>query len=702
MLKFNHNNHSKLIRGAALFYFLASVVCDILMIMKRTLIVFMACLIGCLVLSVGLSKAAYVEAASSQNLFQHLFVRTLHLGSTGSDVQQLQGYLNAHGFPVASSGPGSAGNETSVFGPKTKAALAKFQASKGLTADGVFGPKTAAAMNSTPLSATPSGLAVSWNGATWGPITRGGGLTSAVPTYSAPAPAAPASTYSIGGTVSGLSGTLVLLNNDGDADTITSNGSFTFATSVTEGTPYDVTVQTQPAGQTCVVTNTAGTIGGSNVTNVSVSCSATLESIMVTPSSVSLPQSIHEQFTATGYYADGSTADVTTSVTWDVSDHGVATINGTGLGLGIGVGTAQVSATLDGVVGTTNVTVTDAVLASINVAPTNPMIPIAFGQQARAVGTFSDATAMDISSSVTWSSDDETVATVTSTGFIEGRLTGSTHLSASLNGVVGTTAVSVSNVALISIAVIPANSRLAAGYKVQASALGTFSDASTLDLTNQVTWDSSDHGVAALSSSGEVTGMAAGSTQVTATSGGVVGMTNLTVTNAVLASMNVTVANMLPRGVAAQATATGTFSDASTLNLTRYATWQSSNGSVAIVDNHGLVQGIASGSVQIGATLGGGLGAQSVTVTNATLVSIAITPTNPAVARGSTLQLGAIGTFSDGNPLDLTNQAVWSSLNRNVATVDDLGLAYGVAGGSTTIGVRLGAVTDSTTLFAGN
>lgn len=55
------------------------------------------------------------------------FTRDLRLGSTGNDVKELQKYLNSHNFPVASSGFGSAGNETANFGQKTKVALIKFQ-----------------------------------------------------------------------------------------------------------------------------------------------------------------------------------------------------------------------------------------------------------------------------------------------------------------------------------------------------------------------------------------------------------------------------------------------------------------------------------------------------------------------------------------------------------------------------------------------
>ncbi|MEN9705069.1 MAG: hypothetical protein RLZZ393_948 [Pseudomonadota bacterium] len=81
-------------------------------------------------------------------------------------------------------------------------------------------------------------------------------------------------TYTVAGTLSGLAGTVVLQNNAGDNLTLASNGPFQFATAVTSFTTYSVTVQTQPAGQTCWVLSGAGT-SSSPVTGVQVNCAAT-------------------------------------------------------------------------------------------------------------------------------------------------------------------------------------------------------------------------------------------------------------------------------------------------------------------------------------------------------------------------------------------------------------------------------------------
>jgi hypothetical protein len=139
----------------------------------------------------------------------------------------------------------------------------------GLTATGA---RLSVTVNGTPvMSATDTRLtggapglmtngparAAAWAGGSGAPSTASGSGSA---------------TYSVGGTVSGLSGTVVLQDNGGDSLTVRANGSFTFATRLTTETPYAAAVGTNPAGQACTVANGTGTIGSANVTTITVIC----------------------------------------------------------------------------------------------------------------------------------------------------------------------------------------------------------------------------------------------------------------------------------------------------------------------------------------------------------------------------------------------------------------------------------------------
>jgi len=111
----------------------------------------------------------------------------------------------------------------------------------------------------------------------------------------------PASTYTVGGTISGLaSGTLTLKNNGSDALTINANSSmFTFTTSLLSGATYAVTVGTQPSGLTCTVTNGAGTVASANITSVTVTCAITTYTIGGTVSGLASGTSLTVQDNST-------------------------------------------------------------------------------------------------------------------------------------------------------------------------------------------------------------------------------------------------------------------------------------------------------------------------------------------------------------------------------------------------------------------
>jgi 6-phosphogluconolactonase len=98
----------------------------------------------------------------------------------------------------------------------------------------------------------------------------------------------PGYNYTISGTVSGMTGTgLVLQNNVGDDLKISENGSFSFATALTNGASYSITIKTQPSNpsQQCIVTNDTGSINGAPVSNVTVSCEMSSYPVVVDSSS---------------------------------------------------------------------------------------------------------------------------------------------------------------------------------------------------------------------------------------------------------------------------------------------------------------------------------------------------------------------------------------------------------------------------------
>lgn len=106
--------------------------------------------------------------------------------------------------------------------------------------------------------------------------------------------------HTIGGTVSGLSGSVVLQNNGTDNETVSSDGAFTFSTAITESSPYAVTVLTQPIGQMCTVTNGSGTVGSADVTNVGVNCISNATTLTASVSTLGLSVNCQPSSACTG------------------------------------------------------------------------------------------------------------------------------------------------------------------------------------------------------------------------------------------------------------------------------------------------------------------------------------------------------------------------------------------------------------------
>jgi len=444
-----------------------------------------------------------------------------------------------------------------------------------------------------------------------------------------------------------------------------------------------------------------------------------LVAISVTPAGFTAGSRSSQQFVATGIYSNNTTRDITSLVTWETSNASVAVVSNTALSKGMTTfaapGQITITATFEGISGSTTVSVTSATLVMIAITPNDPSAPRGTNRQFTATGTYSDNSTQNLTDSVVWSSSNTGVATVSnaagSMGLAAAAATGSTTITATLGSISGTTTFTVTPATLVSIAVTPVNQSIARGTIRQFMATGTYSDNSIHDLTANVTWSSSQTTVATVSnlagSQGSVTARAVGSATISATSGSVSGSTILSVTPATLVSIAVApAAASIPRGTNRQFTATGTYSDATTQDLTGLVAWSSSNAGIATISNaagsKGMATSVATGSTTISAASGSISGTANLTVTPASLVSIAVTPSNPSLARGTSRQFTARGTYSDNSTQDLTASTTWSSSNAAIAAISNAagskGSASALTMGTVTITATSGAVSGSTSL----
>jgi Bacterial Ig-like domain (group 2) len=211
-------------------------------------------------------------------------------------------------------------------------------------------------------------------------------------------------------------------------------------------------------------------------------------------------------------------------------------------------------------------------------------------------------------------------------------------------------------------------------------------------------------------STGPLTNVGTYSAQLTcsaAPGNSITSFTQATVKVIALVSIGVTPSSpQVAAGSSIQLTATGTYTDSSTQNLTAAATWVSSAPGVASV-SAGLVScsayASAGGTATISATgataKGTTTGSTTVTCLAPVLKSITVTPAQLTLPTGGTAQLSATGVFASGPSQSLTNTAQWSSSAASIASVSSTGLVTCNAGstvsGSATISAALGSVSGS-------
>ena len=164
-----------------------------------------------------------------------------------------------------------------------------------------------------------------------------------------------------------------------------------------------------------------------------------LQSIAVTPTDSSITGiSKTVNFIATGRYTDGTTADITSTSVWASSKPEIATITTPGgVATTVAAGTTSISATLNGVIGKTDLKVTVPILQGLTIDTSSQILTVGTSHKFIITATFTDATTQDVTDICDWSSNAVTVATVTTTGSGRGLVTGVAIGSATISATYG-------------------------------------------------------------------------------------------------------------------------------------------------------------------------------------------------------------------------------------------------------------------------
>lgn len=318
------------------------------------------------------------------------------------------------------------------------------------------------------------------------------------------------------------------------------------------------------------------------------------------------------------------------------------------------------------------------------------------GLTAQFTATLLDQYGAPFAAATTWSSNNTAVATINQSGLATALTAGTTTISVSASGMINSATLTVTPApVLTSISITPANPTVTAGVPQSFSA--TAMDQFNNPMPATFAWSSSDLAVGVIDNNGLVTTLSAGTSTITASSGGISGTTLLTVTpTPALSSITVS-----PATPSVSVGNSGQFSftalDQFGAPFATTVGWSSSDPAVATINASGLATALAIGTTTITAASGAINGTALLTVTPApVLTTITVSPATPLVASGTAQQFAA--TALDQFGATVTAAITWSSSNPAVATIDNTGLASTLSAGTTTITATSGAISGTALL----
>jgi uncharacterized protein YjdB len=406
-----------------------------------------------------------------------------------------------------------------------------------------------------------------------------------------------------------------------------------------------------------------------------------VESIVVTPaiSTVSVGSSIELDAQVIG--ANG-TAVEDRPVHWASGDPAIATVSGDGTVNAHGVGTVQVAASTGGRSGLALVTVTTIPVAAVHITPGNKALTVEESFQFSAEARDADGNVLT-DRPIHWSSNNEGVATVSTTGVVTALAPGGAIISATSEGRSAPASVTVTAVPVASIRIQPSSLNLSSGQTAQLQAQPLDADGNPL-VARVILWFTNNASVATVSAEGVVTAHALGTATITATSEGKSATTSVTVSPPSPNVVVLTPAQLLvEEGNSAQLSAQ-VLDDQGRELPNSTVSYSSSNTSVATVSAAGVVTGVSPGTATITGSSSGKTGSAQVTVTATPVASVSVTPGQPVIAVGATITLTAQALGSSNQPL-LGRTVTWSSSTPSVATVTGTGTVTALNAGSTVI-----------------
>lgn len=163
---------------------------------------------------------------------------------------------------------------------------------------------------------------------------------------------------------------------------------------------------------------------------IRVSFVSELTALTIAPAVDTLPKGSGRYLAATGAFSDGTTADLTSVVTWRSSAPHVATINSAGLAAGVAEGATTITATSGNVTSSLTLTITGPAISQLSLTPKGARVPVGGTRQFTANARMTDLTMADVTARVTWTSSDLSIATVTG-GVVTGVSGGSVTITAS-------------------------------------------------------------------------------------------------------------------------------------------------------------------------------------------------------------------------------------------------------------------------------